>query len=598
MAKSTNPGAPLTPEQMTLAKALARSISPSQADWLSGYFAGLSLSQTIRDPVAQLTSPSRQQCVSILYGTETGNSAEIARQMAEAAGTRGVNVSISDIADYTPRQLQHEQNVLLVVSTHGDGDPPQAAMSFFEYVEGRKPARLEGLRYAVLALGDSSYERYCEAGRRLDRRLAELGATRLADCTECDVDFEDTAAGWIDQMASLISNDRPLALAAASPAPTAGAGGTNHDRRSPFLAEVIDNQSIVGRGSSKEIRHVELSLAGSGLAYQPGDALGLLATNAPEVVESLLSVLGFDGERAIELKGRTCSLRHAFEHSLEITTATTRFLTHWGTLTNAKCLLALTKDEARETRIEFLRRHHIVDIVRKFPLTGVPPQEFISGLRPLQPRLYSIASSQSVVEDEAHLTVAHVHYALHGESRSGVASGQLARRTPPEGKVPVYIQTNDHFRLPQDDVPIVMIGAGTGVAPYRAFMQELYARGSASKCWLFFGERNFRTDFLYQAEWLDFRKRGLLTRMDVAFSRDQSCKTYVQHRMREHASDLYAWMEEGAHVYVCGDATRLAPDVHQALVDAVAQEGCLSQDQAEDYVHSLQAEHRYQRDVY
>lgn len=598
MTANASPGAVLlTPAQWRLVQDLAAGLAQPQAQWLSGYFAGLGA--TMLQPAAPAgDGVAGAGKLTILYGTETGNAAEVARALEAAARARGMACTLSDMADYKVRQLSREEDLLIVVSTYGEGDPPQPATGFFEFIEGRKAPRLETVRFAVLALGDSTYEFFCQAGKRLDRRLEELGAQRLLDRVDCDVDYEDAAHAWIPEVIGKIAAVAPAAGVPATAAPGPAAPVAIHDKRNPFPAAIIDNIAIVGRGSTKETRHVEFSLAGSGLAYEPGDALGIAASNDPAVVAALLEALSLSPDATFEHKGQTLSLGEALTHRFEITVSTPRFLDFWAMLSEAAPLKQLQDEDRSGERSVFLRTHHVVDIVRRFPVGGVMPQGFVAALRPLQPRLYSLASSLAVAPDEAHLTVAPVRYALHGRDRSGVASGLLADRAGPDTILPVYIQNNPHFRLPGDDVPIVMIGAGTGVAPYRAFLQEREARGGAGKSWLFFGERNFRTDFLYQTEWQGWLKDGTLDRMDVAFSRDGRDKVYVQHRMKEQARDLFAWLEEGAHVYVCGDAAHLAPDVHAALIDVVASEAHTGRDAAEDYVRSLQADHRYQRDVY
>ncbi|TAN01928.1 MAG: sulfite reductase [NADPH] flavoprotein alpha-component, partial [Rhizobiaceae bacterium] len=371
-----------------------------------------------------------------------------------------------------------------------------------------------------------------------------------------------------------------------------------HDKRNPFQAQVIDNLVLTGRGSSKETRHIELSLEGSGLSFEPGDALGLKPRNDPALVESLLKALDLEPGAQVSVKDRQVPLDEALGEAFEITAATPRFLDHWVGLTGASELEALKGEGARETRAAFLEGNHVIDIIRRFPAPGIDAQTFLAGLRPLQPRLYSIASSAATAPDEVHLTVSTVHYELNGQPRSGVASGHLAARAAPDSNLPVYVQANPHFRLPDDDKAIIMIGAGTGVAPYRAFLQERESRGATGKSWLFFGERNFDSDFLYQTEWQDFLKEDVLSRMSVAFSRDHAEKVYVQHRLLEQARDIYAWLEEGAHLYVCGDGARLAPDVHAALATVVRQEGGLGEGGASDYLAALQATHRYHIDVY
>ncbi|MCP5386882.1 MAG: assimilatory sulfite reductase (NADPH) flavoprotein subunit [Novosphingobium sp.] len=597
MAVNEVPGAVLAARQWQLVQELAAGLAPPQAQWLSGYFAGLGA--VLPAAAASGTGPGpTPRSLTILYGTETGNAADVARAAEAAALARGLAAAAVDMADYKVRQLVHEEDLLIVVSTYGEGDPPQPAAGFFEFVEGRKAPKLPGLRFAVLALGDSTYEHYCQAGKRLDRRLEELGARRISDRVDCDVDYEDAAAAWTQAVIAQIAAVAPQGAIPAAVLPGSAIAAARHDKRNPFPAAVIENIAIVGRGSTKETRHVEFSLAGSALAYEPGDALGIAAENDPAAVAALLGALSLPPDAALEIKGQTLTLGEALTRRFEITAATPRFLDYWAMLSEATALRQLQDADRPGERAIFLRTHHIVDIVRRFPVGAVMPQGLVSALRPLQPRLYSLASSLSAAPDEAHLTVAPVRYALHGEQRSGVASGLLADRADPDTVLPIYVQANPHFRLPADDVPIIMIGAGTGVAPYRAFLQEREARGAAGQSWLFLGERNFRTDFLYQTEWQAWLKDGTLGRMDVAFSRDGQEKVYVQHRMRERARDIFAWLEDGAHVYVCGDAAHLAPDVHAALVEIVASEARTGCEAAEDYVRSLQADHRYQRDVY
>jgi len=611
MIMTDPPGQTFTLEQWRLVEQLSQSLGSVQARWLSGYFAGFdaglrqALPQTASFPegAPDLAPAPAARKLTILYGTETGNSARIAQDVAKAAQAAGLTARVADMADYKQRELGQEQDLLIVVSTYGDGDPPQPATGFFEFIEGRKAPKLPDVRFAVLALGDSTYEYYCQGGKRLDARLEELGAARLLDRVDCDVDYEENAENWTDAIVGKLGAEASAPAAVPAVSAQAGPAGAPmaaslHDKRNPFAATVIENIPIVGRGSSKETRHIEFSLDGSGIRYEPGDALGIAASNDPATVAALLDALGLAPDTPFDLKGETASIGEALTHRFEITALVPRFLDYWAMLSDAAALRQLLDDEHAGERSVFLRTHHIVDLVRRFPVGSVMPQGFVSALRPLQPRLYSIASSLAAMPDEAHLTVSPVRYELHGEARNGVASGMLADRVAPDATLPVYVQSNPHFRLPGDDAPIIMIGAGTGVAPYRAFMQEREARGSGGRSWLFFGDRNFRTDFLYQTEWQSWLKDSTLSRMDVAFSRDGAEKVYVQHRMKEQGADLFAWLEEGAHVYVCGDATYLAPDVHAALIDIVADQARTGREAAEDYVRSLQADHRYQRDVY
>jgi sulfite reductase (NADPH) flavoprotein alpha-component len=593
------PVATLAPTQIAQLHNLAKGLSREQALWVSGFFAGIGGLGTAEFATPAIAADAAPAAISvtILYGSETGNSAALAKGFASRLQAAGLNASASDMESYKVRALKDERYLLVITSTHGEGDPPQPALGFFEFIEGRKAPRLPEVKFSVLALGDSTYEKYCEAGRRLDRRLEELGATRLSPRIDCDVDYEIAAGQWMDAVQTQMPRDHGPHAAVLSLVPQTGAAAL-FDRRNPFDAPVIENLVLTGRGSSKETRHIEFSLAGSGLTYEPGDALGLLPLNDTAIVDALLAQTGLDGDALVARKGAEVRLATTLASDYEVVTATPRFLENWARLSGASALRRLIAPENGAERNAFLHNHHVIDIVRSFPVENVSAMDFLAGLRPLQPRLYSIASSLSAAPDEAHLTVATVRYELHGEPRAGVASGCLALRGEPDATLPVYIQSNPHFRLPADDIAIIMIGAGTGVAPYRAFLQEREARGAGGRSWLFFGERNFRSDFLYQVEWQAHLRSGLLTRMDVAFSRDRSEKLYVQHRLREKAADLYAWLEEGAHLYVCGDAAHMASDVHAALLTVLQEQGRLGRDAAEDYLRTLQRDHRYQRDVY
>ena len=531
MTKMEFSGPGLSSEQWERINDLAVSLQPAQALWLSGYFAGVGYTARVPgglDQVALLergkAEPSLAPAIevrslTVLYGTETGNSRGLAKTLAEAAKQHGIVATLSDMADYKTRKLKEEQDVLVITSTHGEGDPPQSAVAFFEFLEGRKAPKLPDLRFAVLALGDSTYEKYCEGGKRIDRRLEELGATRLAPRVDCDVDYEDAAPAWI---ASVLEKLKPQIGPSAGTAPASVRAASlastmppAFDKQNPFPATIIDNIVLTGRGSSKETRHIELSLEGSGLAYEPGDALGIVPRNDPALVDALLEGLSLGVDAPVGVKKQTLTLKEALSSAFEVTALTPRFIDHWADVSGAKELQRLRGPENAAARAAFMRENHVVDVVRQFPVHGIEANTLLRGLRPLQPRLYSISSSLAAVPDEAHLTVGTVRYELDGSPRAGVASSYLADRGEPDSTVPVYIQSNPHFRLPHDDAPILMIGAGTGVAPYRAFVQEREARGARGRAWLVFGERNFRSDFLYQTEWQGFLKDGEIGRAHV-----------------------------------------------------------------------------------
>jgi len=593
---------PLTKEQAEQLNRLVSDLRTDQLTWLSGYLAGVTAAGAAGAPAAAQTAaePAPAPELTILYGSQTGNAEGIAQDAAQKAEAHGFRPKVIDMGDVKKPQLKAAERLLVIASTHGEGEPPDNAIELHELMQSKKAPPMKNAKFSVLALGDTSYEHFCQTGRDFDERLEALGGTRIHPRTDCDVDYEDAAEAWVDGVLDAFAAelDSPPSNVVAF-GPVAETGKSEWTRKNPFQATLLENLILNGRGSEKETRHIELSLEDSGLQWQPGDSLGVLPSNDPRDVEDLLAALKLDGEAGVEGPRGEISLREALTHDYEITTLTRPFLQGWAELSESDELRGLLADDNRDGLREWMWGRHIIDVLQAWPVEGLEPATLIERLRKLPPRLYSIASSHTANPDEVHLTVATVRYHSHGRDRGGVASTWLADRIDDETPVPVYIDHNRNFRLPEsDDTPIVMIGPGTGVAPFRAFVEEREARGAAGRNWLIFGEQRFHADFLYQREWLRWREAGVLDRIDVAFSRDQAGKIYVQHRIRENAAELYAWLNEGAHVYVCGDADRMAPDVHQALVDVIASEGNLSADDASAWLGQLQKEKRYQRDVY
>lgn len=590
------PPSPLSDAQRQQVDALVRELNEEQLDWVQGYLAGYRAALRAGNEIAP-TAPPQGVKLTVLFGSQTGNAETLAERLTEQARSQGLEVECLDMDDFPARRLKKEQHLVIITSTHGEGDPPDNALGLHEYLHGRKAPKLGQLQYAVLALGDSSYEYFCQTGMDFDERLAELGGQRLIDRVDCDVDYDETADQWIAALLNTLKAERPANGAPAKVTPGAGEKQSLYDRKRPFPSPLLDRVTLNGRGSSKSVHHIELSLEGSGLSYRPGDSLGIYVQNSPTLVEQLLAHTGFDGAETITLKDESIRLDQALQHHLELTRLTPPTVRQWATLSGSSELKTLI--ENKRELIQWLHGRDLVDLLQAYPADGVDAQTLVDHLRRLPPRLYSIASSQAAVEDEVHLTVAAVRYEQRGRERDGVASTWLADRLALDETAPVYVDHNKNFRLPEDgQTPIIMIGPGTGIAPFRAFMQEREALEQPGRNWLFFGDRNFRTDFLYQREWLQWRKQGLLSRLDLAFSRDGPEKVYVQHRIREAGAELWRWLQEGATLYVCGDANAMAPDVHEALIDVASTHGRLSRENAERYLRDMTRNKRYQRDIY
>lgn len=589
---------PIPGERGSALLALLGGLDASALAWVSGYAAGLAAARAGEAAPGPVARASAATALTIAYGSQTGNARRIAERLRERALTEGLAARLVNIGQLKPAELARERALVVVISTHGDGDPPDDARAFLEALHSRRAPDLARLGYAVLALGDSSYPKFCAVGRSLDARLAELGGQRLFELGECDVDFETVAASWIERALVEARNLLGRGAAAATVTPLRAQATPAPTRERPFAAEVLANQRITARDARKDVRHLELALADSGLVYEPGDALGVRPRNPAALVERVLAAARLDGGSLVERDGRRAALAEWLASEREITRLSRPFLAAHATRGPHAELKQLLDGAPGEAFARLLRERQLLDVLLDWPVAW-EPDTLVAALRPMAPRLYSIASSRKRVGDEAHLTVAVVGYEAFGRRHVGAASSQLAALDTEGGLVEVYLEPNERFRLPADPArDVLMIGAGTGVAPYRGFVQERAEIGARGRHWLVFGEQHFDSTFLYQAEWLEALERGELQRLDLAFSRDQPERIHVQQRLRERARDVYAWLENGAHLYVCGDATRMAPDVHRELVEIVATQRGVDQDAAQAYLAELLAVGRYARDVY
>lgn len=585
---------PLSGDQQRQLNQVLATLNTQQLAWVSGYLYGLS--QSGSQPITgAAASPAAGGSLTILYGSQTGNAKGVASVIQQQAQALGLPVTLISMADYKPKQLKKESHLLVVVSTYGEGEPPESAVDLFEQLKKGKIGKLEGLKFAVLGLGDSSYEFFCQTGKDFDDFLAKAGAERLHELASLDVDYQATAKTWGEQAVNAAATTLKAGMASASVAGSVqqAVGHSQYHKENPFPARLSLNQKITGRDSTKDIRHIEIDLAESGISYQPGDALGIWFDNDAALVSEVLTLTGLNGDEATA-QG---PLRTALTQHFELTRLHGGFITGLADISGNAALKDLAGDKAQVNAL--VAAAQVVDVLKRFP-AKLNAEQLVALLRPLTPRLYSIASAQSEVEEEVHLTVGVVrHPQADGTLRSGGASSYLADRLPEEAEVRVFVEHNDNFRLPANpQTPLIMVGPGTGIAPFRAFLQERETTGAEGKNWLFFGNPHFTQDFLYQVEWQRYVKSGLLSKISLAFSRDQGHKIYVQDKLREQGAELFQWLEAGAHFYVCGDANHMAKDVQQALLEVIAEHGHKSHEEAEEYLSELRRAKRYQRDVY
>lgn len=577
-------------------------LDADQLQWLSGYFAGVaqSANSTTAVPVvaaATADSQSKPQSLTILFGSHTGHSEALAADLGAKAKQLGIETKVSDMTTFKTRDLKKVENLAIIVSTHGLGEPPVQAEDLHKFLHGKKAPKLSHINYSVLALGDSSYADFCQTGKDFDLVLEKLGAKKVLERQDCDVDYEENAEAWQEKFLNSLSQAQGgTSTAGTDQASTSPSTATKYSKKNLFEATILEKINLNGKGSSKETIHIELDLEDSGITYEPGDALGVYGSNSPKLIQGVLEATSLTEDQLVSTHNGEKTLVEALTYDYELTPLSRPSLVKYSELTDNPKLKEILTDN--EKLADYLKGRDILDLISETP-HKLSAEELISVLRKNTARMYSIASSQDAVENEVHLLVSVVRYNALGRDKEGHCSSTLADRLEVDDKVKVFVDKNTRFKLPTDsEAPIIMVGPGTGVAPFRAFAQHLEVAEKRNPSWLFFGDRNFTTDFLYQTEWQQYLSEGVLTKVDVAFSRDQENKLYVQDRMIENGKELYQWLEKGAHFYVCGDASRMAKDVNEALKTIIQQQGGLSLEKTEEYIKNLQLSNRYQTDIY
>ncbi|HKJ78223.1 MAG TPA: assimilatory sulfite reductase (NADPH) flavoprotein subunit [Prolixibacteraceae bacterium] len=595
---------PLNEKQIKALNELATGVTPEQIIWLSGYFegrmAGLTASNgstEIPDSVGEtITEPEILTNLTILYGSETGHSQALAEKLAEKAAFKNIATKVSDMYEYNYKKLAEEENVAIIVSTHGEGEPPDMAEDFYKYITGKRAPNLENLNFSVLALGDKSYKHFCKTGEDIYRACKDCGAFSITSLVKCDVDYEMDSEIWMNNFLMNLEPATPVNTTATAATPeTDEEEIQSYSKKNPYLATVLEKVKITGKGSDKEVYHIELALDDSGLTYEPGDSVGIFAKNPASLVAKILQFTGFDPDTQLDLDVGEVSLKDALDHHLEITIITYDTLKKYYEITKNPQVEKLLNDD--KLLDDYLYGHDLLDLLEDFPYEW-KPTKLVEILRQLPPRLYSISSSQDYVGEEVHATVSVVRYERRKRLREGACSSHLADVIEIDDQVPIYIEKNPAFKLPANGSKIIMVGAGTGIAPYRAFLQHRESNGLKGKSWLFFGDRRFQSDFLYQIEWQKYLQNKQLEKMEVAFSRDQDEKVYIQHKLLENKEEVFKWIEEGAYFYLCGDMKFMAKDVNKTLLEIIKNQGGISEEKAAEYIKKLKREKRFQSDVY
>ena len=571
-----------------------------QQTWLAGFFSGLHSRLLVKEEsVVHAESKPQVKGLTILYGSQTGNAENIAYDTAEKAKEYGLTATVQDMDDVDARAFVKSSRILIITSTYGEGEHPDNAETLWETMCSNNAPKLSNTYFSILALGDTSYDDFCLAGKEWDEKLAELGATRITDRVDCDIDFEQLAEEWMIATLPAIAAKGSDGEGASTTSSPVAKQKSKYSRKNPLQATLKHKRVLTKEGSSKEIVHYELSLEGNGECYKPGDALNVIPQNQPELVNTLLDHFNFSGDEKPSWNGENHSLRELFTHYLDIRTPSKELVQILAVAASDHHVIQMLGKEDSSALNDFLWGKDILDLVKAYPTVSLSLAEILTQLKPIAPRAYSISSSLNKHNDEVHLTIGSVRYKNSERDYNGTCSTWLADLVENGNKIPCYFAPNKNFAVPEDDkAPMIMVGPGTGIAPFRAFLEERETQASPGDNWLIFGDRNSATDYIYQEEIEALQQKGILTRLDLAFSRDQEQKIYVQDKMRDCGSELFTWLERGGYFFVCGDAYNMAKDVDRALHDIIEEHGVFDKEGAKTYVNKLKKQKRYVRDVY
>ncbi|PPI88483.1 sulfite reductase subunit alpha [Candidatus Pantoea edessiphila] len=589
---------PITLEQFNTLQLVIKDFSENQLLWLSGYLWGLVNNQKITNKV-NISKNKKEPVITLISSSQTGNARRASEWLRDELNSIQLNVNLIHASDYTYKKINKEKILLIITSTQGEGEPPEESAALYNFLMSKKAPKMKETVFAVFGLGDTSYEFFSKAGKDIDNRLAELGAKRLIDRVDADVEYKNKLKVWCSlltkHLKTHIKNNLFEQVETNIIKESNKNFNINYNRKNPFNASCLVNQKITGRKSDKDIRHIEIDISNSQIIYNPGDAIGIWYKNDDSLINEILKLVKLKGDEKVKIHDKFIPITCALKNQFDLTRNNNKTIEKYALLSKNKNLLSMINDRCKMQK--YANLYPIVDMIRLSP-TRLTAEKLISILRPLTPRLYSISSAQSENENEVHITVGIISFNIENYCRGGGASTWLSNLREEEN-ISIFIENNNNFRLPVDKkLPIIMIGTGTGIAPFRSFMQQRDYDSSSGKNWLFFGNRHFTEDFLYQIEWQDYVKRGLLNKINLAWSRDQSEKVYIQDKIRANGVDIWCWIEEGAHIYICGDANKMAKDVEAALLEVISKQGQMNKEKAEDFLNELRIEYRYQRDIY
>lgn len=570
---------PFSEKQISLINELLPQLSTEQKIWLNGFLSGTSFETKVEEIKTEIKTIQ----ATVLYGSQTGNAKKLAENFANELKQNNIQTELSSLGDFPIKKLKKIENLLIITSTQGEGEAPDQAKSFYDFLHSARAPRLENTNYSVLGLGDTSYDLFCQTAIDFDAQLSKLGAKQIVERQNCDLDYEDDAAQWFQAVQSELLKNSGIQLNSVVKEEQL-TSGTLYSKNNPYYAKVLEKINLNMTGSNKETYHLELSIEESGIQFEVGDCIGILPKNDEELVRNLLGILQVNENDIVQYKNESVKIAHVLTYQLDLTT-----------LSNV--ILEKLNIPAEKYNKNWRKGRNIVDLLLAEKIE-IEAQQLVNSLRNLPARLYSIASSYEANPDELHITVGLVHYELDDEKRFGVTTGMIANAIEIGDELPIFIQKNDEFRLPSDDEKIIMIGAGTGIAPYRAFIEQREETEAKGESWLFFGEQHFVTDFLYQVEWQRHLREGNLTKLSLAFSRDQEEKIYVQNRIEENGREFFQWLQSGAFVYICGDEKQMAKDVEQTIRNIIATEGGFNENEVETYMTDLKNSKRFLRDVY